>query len=68
MDVQIEDSYDQFINIHVSPGAEDFNRTSGLCGLYDNSMHEDLIGSDGVLAVFDGTYVNDFAETWRCIE
>ena len=61
----VEDSYENFVNVWVVPSAGDYNKTEGLCGVWDGNSDNDLTNPSGTVVVDSSDRPNDYLQTWR---
>ncbi|XP_052799316.1 von Willebrand factor D and EGF domain-containing protein-like [Mya arenaria] len=53
--------YEGTMNIDIYMAPKDFNKTEGLCGIFDNNVNNEFLGSNGQQLPNE----NVFAESWR---
>ena len=53
------------VTLHVP--SQDFGKTEGLCGTYDNTFYNDLKHHNSLIVADwnDGAELNDFVQSWR---
>ncbi|XP_065651900.1 von Willebrand factor D and EGF domain-containing protein isoform X6 [Hydra vulgaris] len=56
-----------FANIEIQLPPDDFNKTQGLCGTFDNDQYNDMMAKDGkIYSIGPGWFAKqEFSESWK---
>ena len=57
--------YTRYMNLYVDAIAEDWDKTSGLCGTYNGNRNDDFYDPDGNLVSCSSNICRRFSDQWR---